>query len=129
VASDPATREHPRRWVHTDHADQVQVRRAYKFLLRPTSKQAGLLVTALEDHRQLYNAALDERREAWRMRRVPIGYCAQARQLAEIRHTDNCGQGRWSAGSQQQNAPPPRLGVCGVLPPRESWEETRLPAL
>jgi putative transposase len=88
--------------VHTDHADQVQVRRAYKFLLRPTSKQAGLLETALEDHRQLYNAALEERREAWRMRRVPISYGAQTRQLPEIRHTDNCGQGRWSAGSQQQ---------------------------
>jgi len=88
--------------VHTDHADQAQVRRAYKFLLRPTSKQAGLLETALEDHRQLYNAALEERREAWRMRRAPISYCAQARQLPEIRHTDNCGQGRWSAGSQQQ---------------------------
>jgi hypothetical protein len=55
--------------IHTDHADQVQVRRAYKFLLRPTSKQAGLLEAALEDHRQLYNAALEERREAWRMQR------------------------------------------------------------
>ena len=88
--------------IHTDRADRVQVRRAYKFLLRPTSKQAALLEMALEDHRQLYNAALEERRDAWRMRRVPISYCAQARQLPGIRHTDSDGQGRWSAGSQQQ---------------------------
>jgi putative transposase len=82
--------------------DPVQVRRAYKFLSRPTSKQARLLAGMLEDHRQLYNAALQERREAWRMRRAPVSYYAQARQLPEIRHTDHGGQGRWSAGSQQQ---------------------------
>jgi hypothetical protein len=46
-----------------------------------------LLEMTLEDHRQLYNAALEERRDAWRMRRVPISYCAQARQLPDIRHT------------------------------------------
>ena len=43
------------------------MRRAYKFLLRPTSKQVAALEACLEDTRQLYNAALEERREAWRM--------------------------------------------------------------
>ena len=38
--------------IHSDRAYRVQVRRAYKFLLRPTSKQAALLEMALEDHRQ-----------------------------------------------------------------------------
>jgi putative transposase len=82
--------------------DAVQVRRAYKFLLRPTGRQARLLAEMLEDHRQLYNAALEERREAWRMRRAPVSYYTQATQLPAIRHTDRDGQGRWSAGSQQQ---------------------------
>ena len=46
------------------------VKRSYKFLLRPTSKQVDALEACLEDTRQLYNAALEERREAWRMGRT-----------------------------------------------------------
>ena len=78
------------------------MRRAYKFLLRPTSRQARLLAECLEDHRQIYNAALEERREAWRIRQVQASYSRQAGQLPTIRAADPCGQGRWSAGSQQQ---------------------------
>jgi putative transposase len=86
----------------TESQGPVQVKRSYKFLLRPTSRQAAALLACLEDHRQLYNAALEERREAWRMRRKPVGYYAQALQLPGIRAADPGGQGRWSAGSQQQ---------------------------
>lgn len=78
------------------------VRRAYKFLLRPTRNQVVALEACMEDHRQLYNAALEERREAWRMRKEPISYVRQAAQLPGIRAADPGGQGRWSAGSQQQ---------------------------
>jgi putative transposase len=88
--------------THTAYQDPVQVRRAYKFLLRPTSKQVAALEACLEDHRQLYNAALEERREAWRMRAVSVSYGYQAVQLPAIRSNDPDGQGRWSAGSQQQ---------------------------
>src|SRR5579875_3429775 len=87
---------------HPGHEDPVHVRRAYKFLLRPTARQAAALAACLEDHRQLYNAALEERREAWRARRASLTYYAQATQLPEIRKADPDGQGRWSAGSQQQ---------------------------
>ncbi|MGH3198214.1 MAG: helix-turn-helix domain-containing protein [Streptosporangiaceae bacterium] len=48
----------------------MPVRRAYKFRLRPTSRQVAALGARLEDHRQLYNAALEERREAWKRRAV-----------------------------------------------------------
>jgi len=88
--------------TRTDYQDPAQVRRAYKFLLRPTSRQARLLAECLEDHRQIYNAALEERREAWRIRQVQASYSRQAGQLPTIRAADPCGQGRWSAGSQQQ---------------------------
>jgi putative transposase len=80
----------------------VQVRRAYKFLLRPTKGQERTLAEMLEDHRHLYNAALEERREAWGMRKASVSYYTQAAQLPEIREGDPNGQGRWSAGSQQQ---------------------------
>lgn len=40
------------------------MRRAFKFLLRPTARQAAALSVMLGDHRALYNAALQERRDA-----------------------------------------------------------------
>jgi putative transposase len=92
----------PRAVTHTDPQKPVPVRRAYKFLLRPTAKQVAALQACLEDHRQLYNAALEERREAWNMRAVSVDYHHQAAQLPEIRAADQGGQDRWSAGSQQQ---------------------------
>lgn len=72
------------------------MRRAYKFLLRPTSRQACALAECLEDTRQLYNAALEERREAWRMGRHHITFNSQDAQLKEIRATDPERYGRWS---------------------------------
>ncbi|MGQ0775900.1 MAG: helix-turn-helix domain-containing protein [Pseudonocardiales bacterium] len=81
--------------------DDCPVRRSYKFLLRPTAKQVDALTTMLQDHRQLYNAALQERRDAWRLARVSIRYGDQSAQLGEIRRADPEGQGRWSFNSQQ----------------------------
>ena len=86
--------------IHTDYMDPVQVRRAYKFRVYPTSGQVQRLAQCLRDHQRLYNAALEERREAWRMRRVGIGYGQQSAQLKEIRAADP-DQGRWSFSSQQ----------------------------
>lgn len=40
--------------------------RAYKFLLRPTVRQAQALTEMLRDHCSLYNGALRERRGAYR---------------------------------------------------------------
>jgi putative transposase len=70
--------------------------RHYKFLLRPTAGQVILLLTLLEDLRQLYNAALEERREAWRMGRHMIGFYDQDAQLKDIRAADPERYGRWA---------------------------------
>jgi putative transposase len=78
------------------------VRRAFKFRAYPTSAQEGRAARLLADHCDLYNAALEERREAWRMRRVSINYGMQSAQLREIRCTDPQGQGRHSFSAQQQ---------------------------
>ncbi|TMR94725.1 IS200/IS605 family element transposase accessory protein TnpB [Nonomuraea basaltis] len=77
------------------------VRRSFKFLLRPTSKQATALTQCLEDHRQLYNAALEHRRTAYRKAGVTIRYADQSAELKHIRADDPGGQGRWSFSSQQ----------------------------
>ncbi|WP_328474779.1 transposase [Actinoplanes sp. NBC_00393] len=76
-------------------------RRAYVFLLRPTSGQVQRAFACIEDHRILYNAALEERRTAYRKAGVTIRYGQQSGQLKEIRRADLQGQGRWSFSSQQ----------------------------
>jgi putative transposase len=78
------------------------VRRAYKLRAYPTRPQEGRAVRVLADHCDLYNAALAERREAWRMRNLSVSYGDQSAQLKEIRVADPDGQGRHSFTAQQQ---------------------------
>jgi putative transposase len=76
--------------------------RAYRFLLRPTLRQAQALGEMLRDHCSLYNAALQERREAYRhVSKTTVRYGDQSAQLKEIRDFDPERQGRWSFSSQQ----------------------------
>ncbi|WP_432923358.1 RNA-guided endonuclease InsQ/TnpB family protein [Microbispora sp. CA-135349] len=77
------------------------VRRSFTFLLRPTGKQAAALAACLEDHRVLYNAALEHRRTAYRKAGVTVRYGDQSAELKHIRADDPAGQGRWSFSSQQ----------------------------
>jgi len=77
------------------------VRRSYKFQLRPTAHQSVALAACVEDHRQLYNAALQERRDAYRMCGHTVRYGDQSAQLTDIRRADPDGQRRWSFSSQQ----------------------------
>ena len=57
------------------------MRRAYKFRLRPTARQHIALAACVDGHRELYNAALQERRDAWRASRTRISYGDQSAQL------------------------------------------------
>ncbi|MFE4618994.1 RNA-guided endonuclease InsQ/TnpB family protein [Streptomyces sp. NPDC056747] len=76
--------------------------RVYKFRLRPTTRQARALGEMLRDHCSLYNAALQERRDAYRhASKTNIKYAGQSAQLKEIRAFDPDRQGRWSFSSQQ----------------------------
>ena len=56
----------------------------------------------LRDHCDLYNAALEERRKAWRMRNAPVSYGMQSAQLRDIRKADPGGHGMHSFTAQQQ---------------------------
>ncbi|MEU2494434.1 transposase [Streptomyces sp. NPDC007883] len=76
--------------------------RAYTFLIRPTVGQQGALAEMLRDHCALYNAALQERRDAYRhVSKTTIRYGQQSAQLKDIRAFDPERQGRWSFSSQQ----------------------------
>jgi putative transposase len=102
----------------------MHVRRAYKFRAYPTQPQQGRSVRLLADHCDLYNAALEERREAWQKRKASISYGTQSAQLKEIRAGDREGQGRHSFTAQQQTLR--RLNVVfGVFYDR--WAAGRQP--
>ena len=60
-------------------------KQAYKFRLYPTRKQAQALQWTLDRARELYNAALQERRDAYRMTGKSIRYYDQANQLPEMK--------------------------------------------
>jgi len=72
------------------------------FRAYPTCPQKGRAVRLLRDHCDLYNAALEECREAWRMRQESVSYGMQSAQLKDIRAADPGGQGRHSFTAQQQ---------------------------
>jgi putative transposase len=62
---------------------------SYKFRLYPNSNQRQAFDRILEIHRQVYNAALKERRHAWKRCGVSIRYVGQANQLKDIRSFDD----------------------------------------
>ncbi|HLW00801.1 MAG TPA: transposase [Ktedonobacterales bacterium] len=59
--------------------------KTFKYKLRPTSEQVVQFEATLRLCRELYNAALQERKEAWHKCRVSVTYYQQKAQLPEIR--------------------------------------------
>ena len=61
------------------------MRKTYRYRLYPTKRQAEFLDSQLAEACRLYNAALQERRDAYRISGVSLNYYSQANQLKEIR--------------------------------------------
>lgn len=59
--------------------------KSFKYRIYPTGKQRGALQWTLDRCRELYNAALAERKEAYRMAGKSVGYYEQKRDLVEIK--------------------------------------------
>ncbi len=66
-------------------ADDTRLRRTYRYRIYPTLRQRLALETQLAFACQLYNAALEQRRYAWRGRQRSVGLYEQFRQLTEVR--------------------------------------------
>lgn len=64
------------------------MRRAFKFRLYPTRRQAEALDGQLHATQQLYNAALEQRRTVWQSRRKSISVYDQKRELPDLRRSD-----------------------------------------
>src|SRR5215472_10217312 len=65
--------------------EQQGVRKTYKYKLKPTPEQERLLARTVRLCRHVYNAAVGERREAWRMRGISVTYFQQKAELPEIK--------------------------------------------
>jgi putative transposase len=65
------------------------VNRKVTYRMYPTAKQAKALEHLLTLHQRLYNAALDQRKTAYRRQRVSVGHAAQCRDLTALRPTDH----------------------------------------
>src|SRR5579864_6061077 len=72
--------------THLKKPKNPNVRRsAYKFRLYPTKKQIGTLEWTLRRCKELYNAALQERRDAYQLCGVSVSYGMQADQLPALK--------------------------------------------
>lgn len=70
--------------------------RTFKYRLYPTSRQTEALTSHLSEACRLYNAALQERRDAYRIAGKSIGFYDQDKQLKEIRDTGDIGIANFS---------------------------------
>ena len=73
------------------------LRKTFKYRLYPTRLQGKALEGQVAEACRLYNGALQERRDAWRMGRVDLNYYHQATQLRQIRAAGDLGLSNYSA--------------------------------
>ena len=68
-------------------ANQI-VAKSFKFRICPSKAQVAKLEQTLFLCRDLYNCALSERRDAYKLNKISLNYYDQANQLAEIKQTN-----------------------------------------
>ena len=71
-----------------NYIDNMFIKRRITYKLYPSRSQASALNEALRLHQLLYNAALEERIDAWRKARRSVSYVDQAASLTQIRKDD-----------------------------------------
>jgi len=74
----------------------LKIRKTFKYRLYPNRKQRESLLATLEVCRDLYNDALQERREAWKLCRKSIPFAMQSAQLPACKAADAAMRGVYS---------------------------------
>ena len=74
----------------------VKQRKTFRYRLYPTAQQIALLDGQLSEACRLYNAALQERRDAYRVKGLSLNYYDQASQLKVIRAAGDLGLANFS---------------------------------
>ena len=67
---------------------RLKIRKTFKYRLYPNRKQRESLLATLEVCRHLYNDALQERREAWKVCRTSVTFDMQSAQLPACKQAD-----------------------------------------
>jgi putative transposase len=65
--------------------DEQTVRKTFKYKLKPTPEQEQAMAFIARRCRELYNAALEERREAWQKCGVNVTQASQSAQLPAVK--------------------------------------------
>jgi putative transposase len=74
----------------------LKIRKTFEYRLYPNRKQRESLLATLEVCRDLYNDALQERREAWKLCRKSIPFAMQSAQLPACKQADAAMRGVYS---------------------------------
>src|ERR1700719_2738927 len=74
----------------------LKIRKTFNYRLYPNRKQRESLLATLEVCRYLYNDALQERREAWKLCRKSIPFAMQSAQLPACKEVDAAMRGVYS---------------------------------
>src|SRR5260370_5110365 len=80
----------------------LKIRKTFKYRLYPKRKQRECLLATLEVGRDLYNDALQERREAWKLCRTSIPFAMQSAQLPACKQADAAMRGVYSQVLQDE---------------------------
>ena len=72
-------------WAEERPMEQSSVRKTFKYKLKPTPQPEQALAFVMRRCRELYNAALQERRDAWQNCGTSITVASQSAQLPEIK--------------------------------------------
>lgn len=70
---------------HSQRLYKIPFVKAYKFKVRPSKRISQIFEQTLNICRELYNAGLQERRDAWKLNRVSVNFHTQAAQLPSIK--------------------------------------------
>ena len=103
-------------------------RRKVTFKLYPNAREAERLTSWLRLHCELYNAALEERIDAYRKAGKSISYYDQQNALPEIKAA-RAEFVELGSHALQHTLRQARSGVSGVLSPPQSRADARVPAL
>src|SRR5690348_14423085 len=71
--------------MNMDELSGQGLRKTFKYKLKPTAGQEQAMDFVVRRCRELYNAALQERKEAWEKRGVSVTVSSQSAQLPEIK--------------------------------------------
>src|SRR5438132_9889786 len=74
----------------------LKFRKTFKYRLFPNRKQREALLATLEVCRHLYNDALQERRDAWKLCHQSVTFAMQSAQLPACKEADVAMQGVYS---------------------------------